>query len=81
MNIREIKNLSDLDATEITTFREAIRLKCYDCCAYDYAEIAKCKSFSCPLWLFRDGHRKSKDVSRVEAVKAAKDEYRRNINS
>ena len=29
---------------------KAIKLKCLDCCAWDYAEAQQCEIRSCPLW-------------------------------
>lgn len=35
--------------------REAIRCKCLECCCWQTAEVRKCPSTDCPLWLYRMG--------------------------
>ena len=34
---------------------DAIKAKCYDCCAYEdiVLNVHGCKSYTCPLWPFR----------------------------
>ena len=32
-----------------------IRCKCLDCCCYQEAEVRKCPSKDCPLWIYRLG--------------------------
>jgi hypothetical protein len=36
------------------TPRRAIRLRCYDCSAFQWAEVKKCETFTCPLWPYRN---------------------------
>ena len=74
MNLKAIKSQSELDKVEIRTFREAIRAKCYDT-----SEVRKCQSFSCPLWVFRNGKRFK--GNRVEEVKRVKEEFHKSLNS
>lgn len=33
----------------------AIKLKCLDCCCWNYAEVRRCEIRGCPLWPFRPG--------------------------
>lgn len=33
--------------------RQAIRVKCLDCCGYERAEVAECRVVTCPLWAIR----------------------------
>lgn len=79
MNLKVIKSQSELDKVEIRTFSEAIRAKCYDSCGYDTSEVRKCQSFSCPLWLFRNGKRFN--GNRVEEVRRTKEEFHKSLNS
>lgn len=58
MNIEKIKNMEQLDEivkNETFSRKDAIRMKCLDCCAYDMTEVRKCPSKTCPLWQFRRG--------------------------
>lgn len=57
MNIQEIKNINDLtDKVKTnTSLKDAIRLKCLDCCCYQYSEIKACTITNCPLYPFRNG--------------------------
>ena len=50
---------------------KAIRAKCLDCCCYQRAEVRACSAKTCPLWLFRMGHRPS--PAEVTAATAALD--------
>jgi len=36
---------------------KAVRAKCLDCVCDQMAEVRVCPSKTCPLWLFRMGHR------------------------
>lgn len=58
MNIEKIKNLEMLEEViknETFSRKDAIRLKCLDCSAYDMTEVRKCLAKTCPLWAFRKG--------------------------
>ena len=35
--------------------RQAIYLKCLDCCGDSWKEVLICQVFDCPLWPFRTG--------------------------
>jgi len=35
--------------------RQAIYLKCLDCCGDNWREVLICQVFDCPLWPFRTG--------------------------
>ena len=56
-NIRNIKSLEDLRKAiqENTKIGDAIRLKCLDCCGYEWNEVLECNITDCPLHLFRKG--------------------------
>lgn len=41
---------------------KAIRQKCLDCCAYQYAEVKLCTSYECPLWRYRMGKEEKDDL-------------------
>jgi len=47
--IRELRKQGKL------SMLKAIRLKCYDCSAYNQLEIERCDIEDCPLWEFRSG--------------------------
>ena len=40
---------------ERVTRARAIRLKCLDCCCGQSAEVRRCPSTNCPLWIYRMG--------------------------
>lgn len=69
--IRAISSLEELKQVEITSFKDAIRLKCYDCSCYDLNEVKHCTAYSCPLWAFRLG--KKPKEGRLKAVESAKE--------
>jgi len=50
----------------------AIRIKCYDCCAYQKNEIKLCTVKRCALWPFRHGHRPLKDQLAETAAEVTK---------
>lgn len=35
--------------------KQAIRLKCIDCCCGQVREVKRCTAYECPLWNFRMG--------------------------
>ena len=41
---------------ERITRRQAIRLKCLDCCCGNRAEVRSCHLKTCPLWRYRMGN-------------------------
>ena len=41
---------------------KAIRLKCLDCCCGQAKEVRLCPQKTCPLWTFRMGTRKPKEI-------------------
>ena len=57
MKINEIKSLEDLNeaVAENRSVKEAVRLKCIDCSAFQYTEVRECTITSCPLHPFRLG--------------------------
>ena len=36
---------------------KAIRAKCLDCMLNNKAEVRRCPSLKCPLWVYRMGHK------------------------
>ncbi len=58
-------------ATPILRPLKAVRAKCLDCCCDQRAEVRACSAKTCPLWLFRMGHRPS--PADVKAATAALD--------
>lgn len=49
-----------------------IKLKCLDCCCYQVAEVRKCPSKDCPLWIYRLGNVKKvlkNDIIQNETIK------------
>lgn len=57
MDTREIKNIDDLNEKVKTnrSMKDAIRMKCLDCCCYQFNEIKACTISNCPLYPFRNG--------------------------
>ena len=57
MKINEIKTLEDLNeaVSKNRSLKEAVRLKCIDCSAFQYSEVRDCKITTCPLHPFRLG--------------------------
>ena len=41
------------DRAQAGRYRDAVALKCIDCCGWQYAEAKRCEITSCALWEFR----------------------------
>ncbi len=56
--IKKIQNLKDLNdvVKNNTSVINAIQLKCYDCCCFDYEEVKQCCVTTCALYPFRLGN-------------------------
>lgn len=57
MDLKKIKNINELNekVKENKSMKDAILLKCLDCCCYQYNEIKACTITNCPLYPFRNG--------------------------
>ena len=54
---------------------KAIRLKCLDCCAYQYLEVKQCTSYDCPLWRYRMGKEERDEVYYQSKANNYEEEY------
>lgn len=50
--------------------KDAIILKCLDCCAGQRGEVYKCELTHCPLWQWRTGIHETARQARAEKRKA-----------
>jgi hypothetical protein len=57
MKINEIKTLEELNEAvgKNRSLKEAVRLKCIECSAFQYSEVRDCTITTCPLHPFRLG--------------------------
>ena len=60
--------------TERVTRARAIRLKCLDCCCGQAAEVRRCPSTNCPLWIYRMG-REVKSIDFDEPIDEFEEEF------
>jgi len=50
--------------------RRAVRLRCYDCSGFNYAEVASCRHTDCSLHPFRSGQGRQDAKKRAAAIRA-----------
>lgn len=48
--------------------RRAIRLRCWDCSGFNYAEVSRCQFDDCPLFPFRSGKGRQDAKDRNKAI-------------
>lgn len=51
-----------------TSLKNAVKLKCLDCCAYEISEVRACHIVSCPLWPFLKRKVESHESNIVETT-------------
>ena len=54
------------------TRSKAIRLKCFDCCGYQWREVKLCPAKNCPLYKYRLGYEIDDEGNRIAKRKAQK---------
>lgn len=79
MELRNIKNINELNekVKENKSMKDAIRLKCLDCCCYQFNEIKACTITNCPLYPFRNGRNPFKRELTEEEKKALTERLRK----
>ena len=56
MSNKQVVDTKDvIQEVDLTPIR-AIRLKCMDCCCFDWAEVRECELTECSLHSYRMGH-------------------------
>ena len=62
MSNKQVVDTKDgIQEVDLTPIR-AIRLKCMDCCCFDWAEVRECELTECSLHSYRMGHRPKSDA-------------------
>ena len=54
--------------TGSASFKRAIGAKCLDCCCWQKAEVAKCTTVCCPLWMYRPWKHKDQRLDETGEV-------------
>lgn len=47
---------------------KAIRLKCLECSAYQVKEVRECSVSTCPLYIYRMGHRPKDEEQKADII-------------
>ena len=53
--MRNLDRYVQAEAQIKITRKDAIRLRCLDCCGNQQGEVKRCTAYLCPLWPFRMG--------------------------
>ena len=53
---------------KLTALRD-VRMKCFDCCAYQPGEVGRCELRDFPNWPYRRGHRPRKGTPEAAALR------------